>query len=72
MSFYLAALSSPGKWGGKRKQKPLKNLHSFVTLLATVTSACHKQMNVTENNNNNTTISEKQVNIYILYTNYIY
>lgn len=53
-------LSSPGKWGGKRKQKPLKNLHSFVTLLATVTSACHKQMNVTENNNNNTTISEKQ------------
>ncbi|CAE1259207.1 RIF1 [Acanthosepion pharaonis] len=52
-------LSSPGKWGGKRKQKPLKNLHSFVTLLAKVTSACHKQMNVTENNNN-TSISEKQ------------
>ncbi|XP_036361989.1 telomere-associated protein RIF1-like isoform X3 [Octopus sinensis] len=39
------ALGSPGKWGGKRKQNPLKNLNSVIDLVVLVTNSVFEQIN---------------------------
>ncbi|XP_014790628.1 telomere-associated protein RIF1 [Octopus bimaculoides] len=39
------ALGSPGKWGGKRKQNPLKNLNSVIDLVVLVTNSVFEQVN---------------------------